>query len=285
MRACLQSGTRPRPSLRILSAFGLPATDIIRRQVGDLPYNSRSLRSLHPNPAALGAFPLSLLVVNVSLQLLHPNSAFLAGHQLQHRTLRFLFRIPSRDSDGAVLHRAGATFLLNPERQRGGRHSLGAAQGVRQLNLPNPVELIDGMERALNKLRAANGGPEWRDAVVESSAAVSRGVAGLLETLQTPPKVPAPKVPDEALLRARRYARVRVAEMQLYAADRVAAGRAARHLYTALRPEIDGARIGFTEEFLTSARGIPDYLHEELVRVLAQDDETLLGPDYPGPLA
>jgi hypothetical protein len=143
------------------------------------------------------------------------------------------------------------------------------------------------MERALDKLRAANGGPSWRDAVVESSAVFSHGIAGLLETLQAKsvPAVPGPAVANEALPRARRYARVKVAEMQLYAADRVAGGRAARRLYSALHPEIDDARKGFKDEFLTSAHGMPDYLHEELVRVLAQDDETLLGPDYPGPLA
>ncbi len=140
------------------------------------------------------------------------------------------------------------------------------------------------MGRALDKLRAANGSPSWRDAVVESSAAFSRGVAGLLETLRLETLQTA-NVPNEALLRARRFARVKVAEMQLYAADRVTAGRAARHLYGALRPEIDEARAGFTGEFLTSSHRMPDYLHEELVRVLAQDDETLLGPDYPGPLA
>jgi hypothetical protein len=152
--------------------------------------------------------------------------------------------------------------------------------------LPNPAELIDGMGRALDKLRAANGRSSWRDTVIESSVEFSRGVAGLLETVQleTLEAKNAP-VPNEALLRARRYARVKVAEMQLYAADRVNAGRAARHLYAALRPEIDGARTGFAGEFLTSAHGIPDYLHDELVRVLAQDDETLLGPEYPGPLA
>ena len=91
---------------------------------------------------------------------------------------------------------------------------------------------IDGMERALDKLRAANGSPSWRDAVVESSAAFSRGVAELLETLQLE-TLSGANVPDEGLLRARRYARVRVAEMQLYAADRVTAGRTARHLYAA----------------------------------------------------
>jgi hypothetical protein len=144
------------------------------------------------------------------------------------------------------------------------------------------------MGKALDRLRAANGGARWRDAVVESSAEFSRGVAGLLdtllETLQTA-NVPETDGPSEVVPRARRFARVKVAEMQLYAADRVAAGRAARHLYAALRAEIDEARAGFTAEFLTSARAMPDYLHEELVRALAQNDETLLGPDYPGPLA
>jgi hypothetical protein len=150
------------------------------------------------------------------------------------------------------------------------------------------VDLIDGMERALHKLRAAKG-DSWSGAVVESSAVFSRGVAGLLETVQVetlrPAQASGVKAPEEALMRARRYARVKVAEMQLYAADRVTAGRAARRIYIALKAEIDAARAGFTGEFLTPKRGIPDYLHEELVRTLAQNDETLLGPDYPGPLA
>jgi hypothetical protein len=35
---------------------------------------------LHPDFAALGAFPFSLLVINVPFQLFHRNSAFLTGH-------------------------------------------------------------------------------------------------------------------------------------------------------------------------------------------------------------
>ena len=37
---------------------------------------------LHPDSAALGALPLSFLVVDVPLQFLHPDSAFLAGHYI-----------------------------------------------------------------------------------------------------------------------------------------------------------------------------------------------------------
>ena len=86
-------------------------------------------------------------------------------------------------------------------------------------------------------------------------------------------------------LQAQRFARVRVAEIALYQASQVKAGRLARNLYGTLQVQIDDARQGFHQKFLTETRGIPDYLHQEMVLVLAQNDTSLLGPDYPGPLA
>ncbi len=144
--------------------------------------------------------------------------------------------------------------------------------------MPNPVEVIDGMERGIARLRAAEGSPAWRDAVIDSAVVLSRGMATLLESLHPSDAI----TPNERLLRAQKYARVKVAQIQLYAAKQVEAGRAARDLYSVLRAPIDDARSGFAEEFLTPPDGIPDYLHRELVRVLAQDDQALLGPDYPG---
>jgi hypothetical protein len=146
--------------------------------------------------------------------------------------------------------------------------------------LAEPVEILGDLERALVKLRAAHGTGGWRDAVVESSAQLSHSIAGLLETLATPPADY-----SEKGLRAQRYARVKVAEMRLYAAERVTAGQNTRDLYSALRTQIDEARAAFAGQFLTPPNGVPDYLHEELVRALAQNDEALLGPHYPGPLA
>jgi hypothetical protein len=84
---------------------------------------------------------------------------------------------------------------------------------------------------------------------------------------------------------ALRFARVRVAEMQLYQASQVNAGRATRDLYGTLAPSIDSARKAFRERFLIPLNGIPDYLHQELVKTLAKEDAVLLGPLYPGPLA
>jgi len=85
-------------------------------------------------------------------------------------------------------------------------------------------------------------------------------------------------------LRARRFARVEVAKLRLFEADAVRAGRARRNLYEALRDSIDAARETFRQSFLAPCPGIPDYLHLELVRTLANDDPELLGKTYPGPL-
>jgi hypothetical protein len=86
-------------------------------------------------------------------------------------------------------------------------------------------------------------------------------------------------------LAAQRFARVQVAEMRLTSPDAVRSGRAARNLYFALQPQIDTAREKFREKHISTSINMVDYLHLELVRSLADDDPSLFGSDYPGPLA
>jgi len=111
-------------------------------------------------------------------------------------------------------------------------------------------------------------------------------------TPQEPGPVPAPGNPDWSQLsreeqeqhaKAQRFARVRVAEMRLYQAQAVRQGREQARLYMALRGEMERGRAQFKHEFLTIPSMI-DYFHLELVRTLANDDASLLGVEYPGPL-
>ncbi len=96
---------------------------------------------------------------------------------------------------------------------------------------------------------------------------------------------PLPRVsPEEKHLRAQRFARVRVAEIQLYHAAAMKSGRSSRDVYAALKAEMDAAREVYGEKFLTRVNGTADYLHVEFVRTLANDDAELLGYEYPGPL-
>jgi hypothetical protein len=85
--------------------------------------------------------------------------------------------------------------------------------------------------------------------------------------------------------RAQRFARVHVAEMRLYQAEAVQAGRSRARLYQTLRKPIDTARDRFRQTYFSPCPSMVDYLHLELVRTLANDDPELLGKEYPGPMA
>jgi hypothetical protein len=85
-------------------------------------------------------------------------------------------------------------------------------------------------------------------------------------------------------LKAQRFARVRVAEMRLYHAEAVAAGRARGDLYAVLQQAIDSGRDAFRQTFLPASPTMVDYFHQELLRTLANETPAAMGERYPGPL-
>ena len=90
---------------------------------------------------------------------------------------------------------------------------------------------------------------------------------------------------QEHHLRAQRFARVQVAGMRLFSPEAVQQGRESKDLYSALQKDIDAAREIFQKNFLALSPTMLDYFHLELLRTLADEDPTLLGEKYPGPLA
>ena len=86
-------------------------------------------------------------------------------------------------------------------------------------------------------------------------------------------------------LLAQRVARLRVAEMRLAEPARLEKAVFAGNIYDAFREAINRAREEFLTRHLVKSHTMVDYLHLELLRSLAHDDERLLGADYPGPLA
>jgi len=85
-------------------------------------------------------------------------------------------------------------------------------------------------------------------------------------------------------LQAQRVARVKVAEMRLYHSEELRNGVFQDDIYGALRSEIDRARADFLQTFLLKSPTMVDYLHIEILRSLAHEDDRLLGRDYPGPM-
>jgi len=98
------------------------------------------------------------------------------------------------------------------------------------------------------------------------------------------PEVPAGHGADEKLAaEARLAARLLVSEIKLYNEHDVREGRAASDLYVRLQKQIDQGRDHYRQR-VDIAAASHDYYHEELVRVLADGEESVLGSDYPGPL-
>jgi hypothetical protein len=85
-------------------------------------------------------------------------------------------------------------------------------------------------------------------------------------------------------LQAQRVARVRIAELRLYQAEELRKGVFAGNIYGALQKEIDAVRQEFLQSFLSKSPTMVDYLHLEMLRSLAHEDDRLLGPGYPGPM-
>jgi hypothetical protein len=182
-------------------------------------------------------------------------------------------------------------------------------------------EVIAELARAVERMRSAATEPEWHEAVLDSGRIFANEPAAL-DLLRSLATLTAPGSPVAATERASQYAgsngrnaetnppdsragsagnaqvhaaalrfaRVKTAEIQLYHASAVKTGRAARDLYGSLKLQIDDARaefrklLGHSSETNTASE-TTDYLHAEILHALAHDDTTLLGPNYPGPLA
>ncbi|MBI3666200.1 MAG: hypothetical protein HY236_08260 [Acidobacteria bacterium] len=89
---------------------------------------------------------------------------------------------------------------------------------------------------------------------------------------------------QEVHLRAQRFARVLVADLQLYRAQEILEGKQAFNLYGRLQDEIDKSREAYHRKFGSTSAASIDYFHLELLRTLAGGREELLGPGYPGPM-
>jgi hypothetical protein len=101
---------------------------------------------------------------------------------------------------------------------------------------------------------------------------------------QTPapsPIVAAPPAPgDEVHVKARRFAKLLVEEIKLYNQQEVTAGKQAGDLYDRLREPIDKSREAYERRYANTPAAAANYFGQELVRILADNNMALLGPNF-----
>jgi hypothetical protein len=168
----------------------------------------------------------------------------------------YLFPVVARQQVVAMLVVAGDVFAAAPE-------LLAEAAGMRLEAMTEAVTKIPAPENLVTIQRAA---------VPDSAIADSRAWDEL-----------GPE--DQKLhLQAQRVARVRVAKMRLEREDAWRRGLAESDVYGALRRDIESARTEFLQTFLSKSSTMVDYLHLEILRSLANEDDRVLGREYPGPM-
>jgi len=80
--------------------------------------------------------------------------------------------------------------------------------------------------------------------------------------------------------KAQRFARLLMDEVKLYNQAKVAEGRKNKDLFDRLREDIEKSRSTYMKRYGNTAAATADYLNTELIRSLAEDDVSLLGPNF-----
>jgi hypothetical protein len=102
------------------------------------------------------------------------------------------------------------------------------------------------------------------------------------------PKAPAKEEPaisagdQELHKKAKRKAKVLVEEIKLYNQAKVTEGRKHKDLYDRLKEDIEKSRAEYDKHFGKTAAAEANYFVRELVRILAENDESALGDNFPG---
>jgi hypothetical protein len=121
----------------------------------------------------------------------------------------------------------------------------------------------------LNALRkAAPGGSD------EAQAATTSAV----------PEVVAPPMPPaevEVHKKAKRFAKLLVEEIKLYNGPKVEAGTQASDLYARLKDDIEKSRASYDKRYGATPAASVDHFTEELIRILADNDVSLMGDGFP----
>jgi hypothetical protein len=82
--------------------------------------------------------------------------------------------------------------------------------------------------------------------------------------------------------KAKRFAKLLVDEIKLYNQSKVAEGRQNHDLYKVLREDIEKSRATYDKRYGSTPVASAKYFDSEIVRILADNDRSLLGSDFPG---
>jgi hypothetical protein len=104
--------------------------------------------------------------------------------------------------------------------------------------------------------------------------------AAMAATAASSAAMPAASDEDELHKKARRFAKLLVEEIKLYNQPRVEEGRQHKDLYDRLRVDIEKSRSTYDKRYAESPVASANYFTQELIRILADNDVSLMGAGF-----
>ncbi len=160
------------------------------------------------------------------------------------------------------------------------------ADGGSEGAAPNTAALtaltrFSGLWLELSALRkgGATTAEESAPPAVAAAATVAASAASNISAASY--SAPAASEEDELHKKAKRFAKLLVEEIKLYNSAKVTAGRENRDLYERLREDIEKSRATYDKRYADGPVASANYFNHELIRILAENDVTLMGSGFP----
>ncbi|HSM87023.1 MAG TPA: hypothetical protein VLT16_12765, partial [Candidatus Limnocylindrales bacterium] len=135
----------------------------------------------------------------------------------------------------------------------------------------------------LSALRKAGPGVQAEEPPPAAVAAAASANPGLATPSAATGAGVARQMSEETELhkKAKRFAKLLVEEIKLYNQPKVVEGKQNRDLYERLREDIEKSRATYDKRYRESAVASADYFNQELIRILADNDVSLMGSSFP----
>lgn len=142
----------------------------------------------------------------------------------------------------------------------------------------------------LTTLRKVNGAVAEEESAEVAVAAAATASAPSHRTAPPPSPSQKPKAAlaeplshedEEVHKRARRFAKLLVDEIKLYNQGKVAEGRQHRDLYDRLKEDIEKSRASYEKRYGNTSAASGNYFNQEVIRILADNDASVLGSNFP----
>lgn len=117
------------------------------------------------------------------------------------------------------------------------------------------------------------------------SATAAKPVAAsapVAAAISEPPIDHLPAEEQDLHKKAKRFAKLLVDEIKLYNQAKVTEGKQNRDLYKLLREDIEKSRATYDKRYGSTPVAPAKYFDSEVVRILADNDRSLMGNDFPG---